>query len=48
MTREYVLSIVLRPIITLIIFMFIVYPIKRLIWRFMPDGKLKQRLFKRL
>lgn len=25
----------------------IAYPIKRLVWRYLPDGKLKQLLFRR-
>lgn len=48
MTFETGFAIVIRPIITIIMFVFIVYPIKRLIWRLMADGKLKRFLFKRL
>jgi hypothetical protein len=44
---ELALLVFLRPFLYLAFYITVVYWIMRLIWKLMPDGKLKQILFKR-
>jgi hypothetical protein len=48
MTLSAALAIALRPIATIVVFLLIVYPLKRLAWKLIPPGKIKDFLFREI
>ena len=44
----WLLAVVLKPFILLIVFVGIVWPIKVLFWKFLPDGQMNKLLFTRI
>jgi len=44
----WLLAVILKPFILLIVFVGIVWPIKMLFWKFLPDGPMKKLLFTRI
>lgn len=44
---ELALMAFLRPFLYLLLYVTVVYWIMRLVWKLMPDGKIKRALFKR-
>lgn len=44
----WLLAVILKPFILLIVFVGIMWPIKMLFWKFLPDGPMKKLLFTRI
>lgn len=44
---EIFLTTLLKPFVVLVVMVGIVYPIKKLLWHIIPDGKIKEALFRR-
>jgi hypothetical protein len=48
MTLTTAVVIAIRPIFAMIVFAAIIYPLKRLAWKLIPPGKIKDFLFREI